>query len=430
MPDFVISSASTSTEQLNNGETGIIGSSGGIYTTGSDGVNLFGTNNTVVVAGEIIADRTGIEALITGSQGAHEITVLHGGSIFGRLGGIELESQNSQASTIANHGTIVGQTALRYDTDAGVTSGNLTVTNTGIMQGDAYAMNVTDTARVFLTNTGEMHGGFSGGIRVDYAPATGGVKAQITNTGIISTAEPEGFDFAIEVNGLAGRIINSGEIIGKVEMSALDDVFNGRAGVQQYDIMMGAGDDTFAGGVLGETAFGQDGDDQMSGRAGNDRLDGGNGRDAIFGGRDDDVLTGGKGADTVSGGLGEDDILGGSGSDILSGDRGDDTISGGKGGDTITGGAGNDLMTGGQNADTFVFGVADGIDRVTDFTTGADKIDLTAIGAASLTELQGDMVFDDTASGVVMDLTVYGLSTIVYFDGVFEADLSASDFIL
>src|SRR5690606_29549329 len=63
----------------------------------------------------------------------------------------------------------------------------------------------------------------------------------------------------------------------------------------------------------------------------------------------------------------------------MSGTGGDDTIVTGGRNDVITGGAGADTLTGGVGADTFVFttatdSVVAGFDKITDFTSGTDKI--------------------------------------------------------
>ena len=89
---------------------------------------------------------------------------------------------------------------------------------------------------------------------------------------------------------------------------------------------------------------------------------------------------------TVNGTASETDgfmsITGGNGNDALTGSASTDTISGGLGNDTITGGLGADNLTGGTGNDVFVFNaVADSsganIDTVTDWTSAADKLNIT-----------------------------------------------------
>jgi serralysin len=96
-----------------------------------------------------------------------------------------------------------------------------------------------------------------------------------------------------------------------------------------------------------------------------------------------------------------ENAIGGSGNDrliandlgcALSGGAGNDTLIGGAGNDRLIGGAGTDTLTGGGGADTFVFLPGDSSaasgqhDRITDFTSGADHIDLSGIDAISATD--------------------------------------------
>lgn len=105
-------------------------------------------------------------------------------------------------------------------------------------------------------------------------------------------------------------------------------------------------------------------------------------------GAGNDTLSGLAGNDTLNGGMGNDTLNGGDGIDILNGGSGDDTLNGGTGNDILTGGAGRDDLTGGAGADTFKFlalgdlvSLADVYynETITDFVSGQDKIDLSAM---------------------------------------------------
>ena len=60
----------------------------------------------------------------------------------------------------------------------------------------------------------------------------------------------------------------------------------------------------------------------------------------------------------------------------------------------------------------FVFGPGDGADTVTDFSSGTDKVDLTAFGIESVEDL--DMATGD--DGVTIDLTDVDGGTILLAD--------------
>ncbi|MEG4279080.1 cadherin-like domain-containing protein [Microcoleus sp. MON1_C1] len=136
--------------------------------------------------------------------------------------------------------------------------------------------------------------------------------------------------------------------------------FTGNASFN-YSISDGQGGTSSAtvGVAVGGTQMGTSGNDTLTGNAGNDSLNGGNGNDS---------LTGNAGNDTLIGGNGSDFLFGSAGNDLLNGDNGDDTLRGGPGSDTLTGGNGPDI---------FVFASGEGIDTITDFKLGSDKIGLT-----------------------------------------------------
>ena len=76
-------------------------------------------------------------------------------------------------------------------------------------------------------------------------------------------------------------------------------------------------------------------------------------------------------------------INGGMGDDVLTGGRVNDFLVGGAGNDRLNGREGNDSFIGGAGADVFIFTGAPGSDRILDFVSGTDKLDLSAYGITS-----------------------------------------------
>ena len=116
----------------------------------------------------------------------------------------------------------------------------------------------------------------------------------------------------------------------------------------------------------------------ITGNAAANVLSGLDGNDTLNGAAGDDTLDGASGSDTLDGGAGNDQLFGGAASD---------TLKGSAGADLIVGGAGKDTLTGGTEADTFRFVFADttlntNLDRITDFVTGLDKIDLDMVAGS------------------------------------------------
>jgi len=146
-------------------------------------------------------------------------------------------------------------------------------------------------------------------------------------------------------------------------------------------------------------------------------LSGSSGNDFISGYGGDDTLDGNAGDDVLRGGDDDDVLLGGIGGDRLFGDGGDDTLSGGDDGDI-------DYLTGGQGADVFVFGDQTGRDRILDFETGTDTVDLSAN-----TALNGFADVLAAASEVNGHVRIQlGGTNLLYIYDTAIADLSATDF--
>jgi len=175
-----------------------------------------------------------------------------------------------------------------------------------------------------------------------------------------------------------------------------------------------SGSNTLTGNKGADQLFGAEGKDTLSGGEGDDTLDGGSGADRMVGGAGSDtylvddagdliVEASGEGtydlvtasvnytlavnvealtltgrAVTGTGNGSANTIIGTSGANLLKGLAGNDTLDGGDGNDQLVGGTGNDVLTGGLGADSFVFDKSDGGDRITDFSVGTDKIQLTA----------------------------------------------------
>lgn len=95
---------------------------------------------------------------------------------------------------------------------------------------------------------------------------------------------------------------------------------------------------------------------------------------------------------SIAKGVTVENAFGGSGNDLLIGNAVANLLKGGAGNDIIYGGGGADTLWGGAGADTFVFGaVSDSAkaapDRIMDFTSGQDKIDLSGMAAFAVDKL-------------------------------------------
>ena len=121
--------------------------------------------------------------------------------------------------------------------------------------------------------------------------------------------------------------------------------------------------------------------------------------EVLMNGMEGNLLVGSTGSTrSVLAGLGgNDDLYGGGATDFLFGGSGKDDLFGGAGSDRLTGGADRDDLTGGGRADVFVFAPRGGLDRITDFVSGLDVIEIRSANRMS------DLVFTDLGTDVRVD---------------------------
>ena len=211
---------------------------------------------------------------------------------------------------------------------------------------------------------------------------------------------------------------------GEGDDSLYGDTGNDVIGAGTGDDLIEAGDnhDVASGGYGADIVRGGLGDDTLAGSFGDDTVDGGAGDDSLGGGLGRDAIWGRAGDDVIGAGGGDDLVWGGDGFDFLAGAAGQDALDGGMGNDTLNGGADADTLTGGEGADVFVFGSGDagGLDRITDFVPGEDRVLIRdgPGGFSGFTLTEGDGFVELTAPGFA-----------IRFEGLAAGDLHASDFL-
>ena len=111
-------------------------------------------------------------------------------------------------------------------------------------------------------------------------------------------------------------------------------------------------------------------------------------------------------------------VFGGGGSDLLIGTAAADRLNGEAGDDYLRGGGGADQLSGGDGRDMFVYAnigdsTAAAFDTITDFTSGTDRIDLSALGVQSLSIQAGGgfSVLSATTAQGSFELRVNGALT-------------------
>jgi Ca2+-binding RTX toxin-like protein len=247
-------------------------------------------------------------------------------------------------------------------------------------------------------------------------------------------------------------------------------------GAGEHTIDGGAGNDFLAGGTSNDTLLGGAGNDALYGGDGNDIIRSGDGNNTLDGGAGNDVLfSSATGLDTLTGGTGDDvyeihnsnDIITenpGGGTDTVwtdisytlatgvetlilvgsingIGSAGNNTIVGyGAGDNLINGGAGSDILTGGAGNDTFVFDsrnliaqVISGVDTITDFTIGQDKIQLSKLAFNTNLQTTGSSLLASDLMTVTTDAAAATANKAIVYNSAnghlfYNANLATSGF--
>ena len=278
-----------------------------------------------------------------------------------------------------------------------------------LVDNGSYGVTLAGVDGATLTaNTFTGNGGASDVRRITYVQDFN--DADAANDRAIITAR-----VIIDGVAMADTVLASGQTAWSWSVSAGNDIVIGSAG--RDVIAADAGHDTVSGGAGDDLIYGNDGNDRLDGGAGNDELQGGAGADTLVYSGGVDVLAGGIGDDTGDfqglatavtvrlvasgfdafvGGVGvatlsavehlrgtafNDQLTGDLSANRLTGGDGNDSLDGGSGGDTLDAGGGSDRLTGGGGSDVYVTRSGDGIDVVTDFTNGADKLGMHGVSS-------------------------------------------------
>lgn len=409
-------------------------------------------------------------------------------------------STTGTSFSIENFGTIIGRTAAIRSSSSEQTDSVLraTINNAGTLtvaprtdRGEATLVLFHGGATI--QNSGTISNPLVEAIRI--ALQNDGAGTTIINSGTITAGSTVSNAITFSHNAIfvrtpTDRLVNTGLIIGGVDMGEGDDIYDGIGGRITGIVSGGSGDDIYRisdsgfriletsnGGfdsvestvsyslsngieqlrLLGSedlngigngsdnSIFGNNGSNILTGRSGNDVLDGSAGDDRLYGNAGNDHLVGGEGNDLLFGGAGNDGLLGdedddllfgGDGNDSFLGGLGDDTMFGGNGDDLFVdnlggdeGGSGNDQIFGGAGNDTIV---AKAGDDLADGGAGNDALsggsgDDTLIGGAGNDVLGGDAGDDSLDGGLGADSLSGGLGEDTLLGGAGNDALSGEE---
>jgi len=303
-------------------------------------------------------------------------------------------------------------------------------------------------------------------------------KALLVGANVLETAtftNVERLGFITSLDDLDNNNITFTEISSLPISSEFNDTINGGTGNDTIDggagndfISGGAGNDSLSGGKGNDSLIGGDGNDTLNGGAGNDTLDGGTGADVMWGGSGNDVYYVDNAGDQTNEAISTSNTADATGTDLVyssvtrtlgnylenltltgtaaingTGNALANTLTGNAAGNTLKGEAGSDILYGGLGSDSLYGGAGDKVkdvfdfntitesktgttrDKVYDFVTKIDKIDLSGIDANTAAANTDDQAFlfsgttakansvwykkvDVDGSSATKDIVIYG----------------------
>jgi Ca2+-binding RTX toxin-like protein len=297
-----------------------------ISASGSSAVLMQSHSHEVIIYGTVVGNAHGAVSLGGNAAAPGPHLEIKSGAVVASFGNFfNTVDATGVGTTIVNEGTILSRGGGIV---VGGVGGTATVVNSGTIQTTNMGIWVSGPQSLALNNSGLIDSDIAG----------------------------------VYGSSVADTIINTGRIVGRIDLGGGNDTYNGASG-------------HIIGKVLG-----------------------GDGADTIIGGSDNDRFEGGIGNDTLIGNLGVD------------------TLDGGAGNDVIRGGKGRDILTGGADKDFFVFDTAlsatTNVDLITDFSHVDDTIRLSkaifkALGAAAhdaddhiiYNPANGRLYYDDDGNG-------------------------------
>ena len=237
-------------------------------------------------------------------------------------------------------------------------SHSLTVGATGVVQANVGVGASINGADASITNFGQISS------VANHAVNMSGASTQITNYGSIYSDGNTG----VYQTGSSTVLANFGSITSNTATGYSLELSSGNNRVENHGTISG-----FVLSIKGSVGV----DTVVNSGTLVGFVDLADGADAFYGSRGGEaIVVGAAGNDTIRGSAFDDDLNGNGDNDLIFGRDGLDTLTGGTGFDTLRGGGGEDTF---RFVTLAEMGNAIQSDRIGDFTTAEDVIDLSAI---------------------------------------------------